>query len=68
MWFGEWYHAKRFAEGKAAGRAEGRAVGWAEARAEAIKALRARGFYAAAAALEALDQEQDATRKPPGER
>ena len=59
-WFGEWYRARRFA----AGRAEGRA----EARAEAIKTLRERGFYAAAAALEALDQEQDATRKPPGER
>ena len=67
-WFGEWYRARRFAAEKAEGRVEGWAAGRAEARAEAIKVLRARGFYAAAAALEALDQEQDATRKPPGER
>ena len=72
MTFSEWYRARRFAagraEGRAAGKAEGRAAGRAEARAEAIKILRERGFYAAAAALEALDQEQGATRKPPGER
>ncbi len=67
-WFGEWYRARRFAAGRAAGKAEGRAAGRAEARAAAIKALRERGFYAAAAALEALDQGQDATRKPLGER
>ena len=56
MWFSDWYRAKQFAEGKA------------EGRAEAIKTLRERGFHAAAAALEALDQEQDAIHKPPGER
>ena len=60
MMISEWYRAKRFAEGKAVGQAEGRAVGRVERGAEDIKALKEQGFHAAAAALEALDQEQDA--------
>ena len=72
MWFSEWYRAKRFAEGLAVGKAEGRIEGQAEGRAagqaEAIKTLRAQGYEAAAEALEAQTEEQDATHKPPGER
>ena len=60
-WFGEWYRARRFAEGKAEGQAEGRAVG----QAEAIKVLRAQGYAAAADALEAQAQDQD---RPPNRR
>ena len=60
MMISEWYRAKRFAEGKAEGQAEGRAVGRVERGAEDIKALKEQGFHAAAAALEALDQEQEA--------
>lgn len=68
MMISEWYRAKRFAEGlavgKAEGRAEGRVEGQAEGRAagqaEAIKTLRAQGYEAAAEALEAQTQEQDA--------
>ena len=56
MWFSEWYRAKRFAEGKA------------EGRAEVIKALRDRGYQAAAEVLEALAREQDAPREPHGDR
>ena len=52
--FAQWYRAKQFAEGKAEGKAE--------VRAESIKLLEDRGFYAAAAALEALDREHDAPR------
>ena len=68
MMISEWYRAKRFAEGKAVGRvegqAEGRAAGRVERGAEDIKALKEQGFHAAAAALEALDQEQDAPPQP----
>lgn len=53
MTISEWYRAKRFAEGKA------------EGRAEAIKTLRAQGYEAAAEALAAQAQEQDA---PPNRR
>lgn len=60
-WFGEWYRARRFAAGEAKGRVEGRV----ERGAEDIKALRARGYQAAADVLEALDQEQDAPPQPP---
>ena len=55
MTISEWYRAKRFAEGKAEGRAED------------IKALKDRGHQAAAAALEALAQEQDTPREPPAQ-
>ena len=72
MMISEWYRAKRFAEGKAVGRvegqAEGRAAGQAEARAAAIKTLRAQGYAAAADALEAQAQEQDAPPQPPATR
>ena len=54
MWFSQWYHAKQFAEGKAEGKVE--------VRAEGIKFLKDHGYQAAAAALEALAQEQDAPR------
>ncbi len=64
MMISEWYRAKRFAEGKAVGKAEGRAEGRVEGRAAgqaaAIKTLRAQGYAAAAEALEAQAQEQDA--------
>lgn len=72
MMISEWYRAKRFAEGLAVGKAEGRTEGRAEGRvegqaegraagqAEAIKTLRAQGYEAAAEALEAQTQEQDA--------
>lgn len=63
-WFGEWYRARLFAAEKAAGRAEGRAA----ARAEAIKLLKDRGFYAAAAMLEAPAPERSALREPHGDR
>ena len=61
MTISEWYRAKRFAEGRAVGKAEGRTEGRVEGQAEAIKTLRAQGYEAAAEALEAQTQEQDAT-------
>ena len=61
MTISEWYRAKRFAEGKAEGRIERRV----EERAEVIKALREQGYHAAAAALEAPDQEPDTSLETP---
>ncbi len=75
VWFAQWYRAKRFAAGRAEGRIEGRiegrtegraeglVEGRAERRAEDIKFLKDRGFYAAAAMLEGLAQEQDASTR-----
>ena len=72
MTISEWYRAKRFAEGKAEGleegRAEGRVEGRAAGKAEAIKTLRAHGYEAAAEALEARTQAQDAPPQSVGTR